>query len=221
MIFYIIFICCGNSIEFVNFTKNKSNYRSRVTRNTPKNTPKSPVLGNFHDFLSFLGRNWPHFGSPRDHYRVKTKDNPLKHCFTSIYHGDRSRVTRNTPKITQKSPVLGNFHDFQSFLGRKWPHFVSPRDHYWVKTNSDPLKHCFTSIYHHYHIHPPSNHLKYTILVKILIWNLFSQKGCAKHGFWDNIVVYSIFPKEKVFDGLLYSGVQGTPRYVTKKPEFR
>ena len=126
-----------------------------------------------------------------------------------------------TPKNHPKITYFGWFSGFSSFFGHKWPHFGSPTNLFWVKTDRGPLKHCFPSIYHGYHTLLVKNHLKYTVFVKIRKWSLFSEKGCVKRRFREISVVCSIFLKEMVYYDLQYSGVHGTLRYVPQKPEIR
>ena len=64
---------------------------------------------------------------------------------------------RYTPLCHQKTRISLKKHDdawrqprFFVFLGRKNPHFWSPGDQCWVKTNGDTVKHYFTVVYHGY-----------------------------------------------------------------------
>ena len=83
---------------------------------------------------------------------------------------------------TQKSPQNHPKMDFSSFLGRKWPHFGSPNEYVWVKTNRGTLKHSFPSIYHGYDPLLTKNHLKYTTFVKS--WN----EACKQKKGVQNVV---------------------------------
>ena len=67
----------------------------------PKKTPKSPVLGDFHDFSTFWDPKRPHFGSRTDPCWVKWNWCPLKYFFTSSYHDYRTHPWSHQVKYTK------------------------------------------------------------------------------------------------------------------------
>ena len=82
-------------------------------------------------------------------HRSKLDISPQKYIIWSQVFTRR----RYTPLCHLKNPDFTeknvNFWDFSCFLDKK-PHFWSPGDQCWVKTNGNPLKHYFLVIDHEY-----------------------------------------------------------------------
>ena len=129
-------------------------------------SPNNPNIDWFLCIFVYFLKKFVHiyniFGPHRNSVRWKWQGTP----WNTILHRLTCEWWPGTPQKKTKITCFGWFSWFFVIFGHKWPHFGSPTNPFWVKTDRGPLKHCFPSNYHGYRTLLVKNHLRYTMFGK-------------------------------------------------------